>query len=119
MSQLRVNTYAILDRAIEEGIAYGWRRAHKHDDKPDEFTIQERIHDEVMNAVCEVFVFDHSDEEAGKSGGEEGKGESTGLLNRSGNQADFDEKSVKEALEYFEEDARRRAGIKKGRGESE
>ena len=70
MSQLRANTYAILTRAVEEGIAYGWRRAHKYEDSPSEAVIQDCIDTAVMNAICEVFVFDYNDEEGVESGGE-------------------------------------------------
>jgi len=55
---LQVNVYAVLSRAVEEGIAYGWRRAHKHNDTPSEAEIQEAIHNEVMNAACEWFRFE-------------------------------------------------------------
>lgn len=57
----RVDTYKVLSRAVEEGIAYGWRRAHKHVENPDEAAIQESIHNEVMNAACEWFSFRDED----------------------------------------------------------
>ncbi len=32
---IKVRAYPVLCRAVEEGVAYGWRRAHKHIDTPD------------------------------------------------------------------------------------
>lgn len=52
---LRVNVYEVMTRAVEEGIAYGWRRAHKHTDTPSEETIRDEIERGVMNALMEVF----------------------------------------------------------------
>lgn len=55
--ELRVRTYDVLYRAVEEGVGYGWHRAHKHNDNPDEDTIKQQMLDGVMNAVCEYFTF--------------------------------------------------------------
>lgn len=55
---MKPKTYPILDRAVEEGVERGWRMAHKHTDAPGSATIRDRIADEVMNAICEVFSFD-------------------------------------------------------------
>jgi len=59
---IRVNLYGLLSRAVEEGIAHGWRRAHKHTDTPNEITIKQHIDEEVMNALCEVFDFEGGDD---------------------------------------------------------
>lgn len=48
-------TYDLLDRCVGDGIAIGYNRAHKHDSRPDEYTIRECIHREVMNEICEWF----------------------------------------------------------------
>jgi hypothetical protein len=40
---MKVRTYPVLCRAVEEGVAYGWQRAHKHIDTPDAETIEEQI----------------------------------------------------------------------------
>ncbi len=58
MTGLRVRTYVVLDRAVEEGVAYGWRRAHKYTEAPGEDVICEEIARAVMSAVCDVFDFD-------------------------------------------------------------
>lgn len=55
---MKVRAYPVLLRAVEEGVAYGWRRAHKHTDKPDEAKIEEQIVTAVVNEVCEYFEFD-------------------------------------------------------------
>ena len=60
---MRPKTYALLERAVEEGAAYGLRHAAKYVDSEDvrEFvdtTAIEGVVDAVMNAVTEVFSFD-------------------------------------------------------------
>jgi len=55
---MQVNSYAVLVRAIEEGVAYGWNRAHKHTNKPGEEKIREEIENGVTNAISEYFDFD-------------------------------------------------------------
>lgn len=52
---LRVRTYPALVRALEEGIAYGWRRAHKHTDAPGEAKIKAAIVDAVLLELSEYF----------------------------------------------------------------
>ena len=47
---MKVRAYPVLRRAVEEGVAYGWRRAHKHIDAPDAETIEEQI-------VCAVLAY--------------------------------------------------------------
>jgi len=54
---LRVDAWAVLSRCVEEGIAYGWRRARKHVDNPSEDAVKVEIENAVMNAVCEYFRF--------------------------------------------------------------
>mgnify|MGYP003332677866 FL=1 len=54
---MKVKTYTIVTRAIEEGIAHGYRRAHKHTDAPTPEAIKESIYNEVMNALCDVIEF--------------------------------------------------------------
>jgi hypothetical protein len=51
-------TYEILRRAVEEGIAYGYRRAFKHTEEPPEDTIRQEIETAIMAAIDEVFSFD-------------------------------------------------------------
>jgi len=59
------NEYAILSRAVEDGIRYGYRRCFKHrvepmtDSDADVEQAVEEIERAVMNEVCEVWRFDH------------------------------------------------------------
>lgn len=55
---MRVRAYDVLRRAIEEGVEYGWRRAHKHTDAPDTETIKDQIVIGILNEVSEYFDFD-------------------------------------------------------------
>ena len=48
----------ILDRAIEEGVRRGYRRAFKHNDSPSEEHILSTIEDCVMGEIYEYFTFD-------------------------------------------------------------
>jgi hypothetical protein len=50
--------------AVEEGAAYGWRRAHKHTDAPGEDAIVDQIVQGVLNEVCEYFDVDDEDRPA-------------------------------------------------------
>ena len=56
-AEVRVNVYAVIADAIESGVRYGWGRAHKHTDSPNEETILSSIEDAVMNNLCEVLMF--------------------------------------------------------------
>jgi hypothetical protein len=55
---MRVRPYDVLRRAIEEGIEYGWRRAHKHTDTPEAEAIKDQILTGILNEVSEFFDFD-------------------------------------------------------------
>lgn len=52
--KVTANVYKILSRAVEEGIVYGWNRAHKHTDAPGEEAIKDEMERAVMNEICEV-----------------------------------------------------------------
>ncbi len=60
---LRARTYDILTEAIENGVACGWRRAHKHVEHPGEEAITESISREVLNALHEAFEIDSGETE--------------------------------------------------------
>jgi hypothetical protein len=55
---MKVNSYAVLKRAIEEGLEYGYGRAHKHGNNPPKDYIFECQIDAIMNSIDEVFKFD-------------------------------------------------------------
>jgi hypothetical protein len=51
----------ILEQAIEEGVRYGYKRAHKHIENPTEEQICEHIEEQVMSSLYEYFTFDDED----------------------------------------------------------
>lgn len=54
----KVRLYSLVEDAIENGIAAGWRRAHKHTDKPGEDHIKTEILQYVMLNLCELIDFE-------------------------------------------------------------
>ena len=52
-----LDAYALVARAVSEGVAYGIQRAHKHCAAPAREVIAENVEREVMNALCEVMKF--------------------------------------------------------------
>ena len=58
---MKPKLHGILEMAIEQGVARGWRLAHKHVEHPEEHVIIERINDEVMSAITEYFTFEDDD----------------------------------------------------------
>jgi hypothetical protein len=59
---LRVKAWPVLERAVEEGVAYGWQRAHKHTDNPGEDLILDDIGQAVMSSICEAFEIDEPED---------------------------------------------------------
>jgi SpoU rRNA methylase family enzyme len=57
-SSIRINAYEIITRAVEEGVQYGYNRAHKHTNKPSKDLLFNEIESAVMNSICEVILFD-------------------------------------------------------------
>lgn len=55
---MRVKAYEVLARAVDEGIAYGYQRAHKYTPTPDAETMRAALERAVMDAIAEVFEFD-------------------------------------------------------------
>ena len=54
---VRVRAYEVVCRAVEEGVAYGWNRGHKHTSTPDQGALKSEIEDGVMGTLCEVLEF--------------------------------------------------------------
>ena len=54
-------TRVILEQAINEGVARGYRRAFKHNDSPLEGAILDSIEDCVMGQIYEYFTFSEND----------------------------------------------------------
>ena len=57
-SQLRPNTWRVLELAVEEGVALGYNRAHKHLDNPTEEDIKRHIEEAVLGTISEWFHVD-------------------------------------------------------------
>jgi len=55
-------TYNILRNAIEQGVSYGIRRAHKHTDTPNEATLEHEIDIAIWNEIHEYFNFEDEKE---------------------------------------------------------
>jgi hypothetical protein len=55
---MKPDSYKLLMRCIEDGIEYGWNRAHKHEDNPSPEHIKEQIELAIQTEVCEWFIFD-------------------------------------------------------------
>ena len=58
---MKPNIQTILAKAIEEGISYGWHRAHKHTDSPDAHHVKGEIDNAIWNAIHEVFEFNEEE----------------------------------------------------------
>lgn len=57
-ARVRLKAYPIVQRAVEEGAAYGVNRAFKHTDAPTREGIVEAVVMAVMGDLCEVMDFD-------------------------------------------------------------
>ena len=57
---MNFKAYTLVERAVEEGINFGWNRGHKYADDPEPEVIKEAILNEVMLALSEIIDFDES-----------------------------------------------------------
>lgn len=55
---VQLNVFTVVEKAVEEGAAYGVRRAYKHTDSPSQDEIIEQVRQGVLNALCEVIDFE-------------------------------------------------------------
>ena len=55
---MKAREYDVLARAVEDGVAYGWTRAHKHVPDPDEVSVRIEITALVISEICEWFDFE-------------------------------------------------------------
>ena len=60
---MKVKTLVILERAIEEGVRRGYRRAFKHVENPTELMICDHIEQCVMEQIHEYFDFEDENNE--------------------------------------------------------
>ena len=56
---MRLKTYQLIERIVEEGTQAGYDRAHKHTDTPSEETIKQCIEQYIMNGFDEYFEFEN------------------------------------------------------------
>jgi hypothetical protein len=52
---MKPKEYAVLDRAVLEGVEYGVMRAHKYTDTPTREHLVDEVHQAVMGGICEWF----------------------------------------------------------------
>lgn len=57
---LKLNIYNIIGTCVEQGIAQGYKHAHKHTEKPDGDVLRDHIYEDVMNSLSEVINFNDS-----------------------------------------------------------
>lgn len=55
---MKAKEYNLIVQCVENGIQYGWNRAHKHTDTPAPEQIRDAIETAVLNEICEWFEFD-------------------------------------------------------------
>jgi len=53
--------YRLLVQCVEDGVAYGYNKAHKHTDNPPPDVLKIAMEDGVLNAINEWFTFDEED----------------------------------------------------------
>lgn len=58
---MKPNTLKVLEMCIETGLAYGWHKAHKHNDTPTATQIQEAQQSAIMGEIWEWFDMGESD----------------------------------------------------------
>ena len=70
---MKPDTYRVLAMAVRDGAAIGYRRAHKHNENPDEDRVIDAIEnpdedrvidaieDAIMGQICEWFKFEDSE----------------------------------------------------------
>lgn len=55
---MKVNMRLLLERCIEDGLARGYRHAHKHTNEPSEQHLLSQIHDAIWLEIDEYFNFE-------------------------------------------------------------
>ena len=63
MTTITPKVYQLLERCVEDGVDYGYMRAHKHCDAPTEASLKDNIQQAVMNEICEWFDFPQNNDE--------------------------------------------------------
>ena len=58
---MKLKAWPIVSDAVERGVSYGFRRAYKHTDKPEEEDLREAIENGVMAELAEIIDFSEDD----------------------------------------------------------
>ena len=56
-TNLKIDSYKIIARAVEEGIKHGCQRAHKYSDSPSQELLKSEIESSVMNHLSEIIIW--------------------------------------------------------------
>jgi len=56
--KMKPNFRKVLEMALEEGVRYGYNRAHKHVENPHEDAVVDNVVDGAMNSLYEWFDFE-------------------------------------------------------------
>ena len=59
---MKPKIHLALEMAIKQGIDYGWMRAYKHTDEPDEDLVKQSIEQHILNQIYEWFDMEENDE---------------------------------------------------------
>ena len=54
---MKPKLHKVLEIAVEQGVSYGYHRAHKHVENPTEGAIVDSIVEQVMNSLDDWFEF--------------------------------------------------------------
>jgi hypothetical protein len=55
---MKPNFRKVLEMALEEGVRYGYNRAHKHVENPHQDAVVDCVVEGAMNSLYEWFVFE-------------------------------------------------------------
>lgn len=59
---MKPKMYLLVEHCVEVGALRGYRRAHKHIEKPSENVLLDNIQNCIMEEFCEWFEFSSTDE---------------------------------------------------------
>ncbi len=57
MTSIKFKTYNLIEKAIEEGIEYGWRKSHKYEDTPPDEHLKQQLLQAIMVSLDEIIDF--------------------------------------------------------------
>ena len=58
---IKVNAYNVVRRAVEEGAAIGYRRAHKHTATPAEAHVVDAVETAIMDELSDVILWEETE----------------------------------------------------------